>query len=67
MRFLANENVPRLIVAALQTMGHDIAWVRTAAPGTADRDVLAWAVRDQRVLLALDKDFGDSAARSPIG
>ncbi len=32
MRFLANENFPGDAVTALEATGHDIVWVRTAAP-----------------------------------
>jgi uncharacterized protein DUF5615 len=63
MRFLANENFPGDAVAALQAAGHDVAWVRTAAPGISDETVLAWAVREGRVLLTFDKDFGELAWR----
>jgi len=61
MRFLANENFPRASVLALDAAGHDVAWVRTAAPGMSDPDVLAWAARDERILLTFDKDFGELA------
>jgi predicted nuclease of predicted toxin-antitoxin system len=68
MRFLADENIPGTAVAALEAIGHDVAWVRLASPGLADRDVLSWAVRDGRVLLTFDKDFGELArASSPPG
>jgi predicted nuclease of predicted toxin-antitoxin system len=50
-------------VAALSSCGHDVVWVRTAPPGTNDRDVLAWAKREVRVLLTFDKDFGELAWR----
>lgn len=66
MRFLANENVPGAAVAALAAAGHDIAWVRTAAPGASDPEVLAQAVREQRVLLTFDKDFGELARASAL-
>jgi hypothetical protein len=33
MRFLANENFPGTAVAAIKAAGHDIEWVRSAAPG----------------------------------
>ena len=59
MRFLADENFPRSAVAALRSLGHDVAWVRSDAPGTADHDVLRWAIREERVLLTFDKDFGE--------
>jgi len=51
MRFLANENFPGDAVTALESARHDIVWVRTAAPGSKDEDVLAWAERESRVLL----------------
>jgi predicted nuclease of predicted toxin-antitoxin system len=61
MRFLANENFPGDAVIALKAAGHDVVWVRTAAPGSKDNDILAWAQRDGRVLLTFDKDFGELA------
>ena len=36
-------------------------WVRTADPGLGDRDILAWAQDEQRLLVTLDKDFGELA------
>jgi hypothetical protein len=39
MKLLANENIPGVAVAALAAGGHDVIWVRTAAPGMADTDV----------------------------
>ena len=36
------------------------------APGSADRDVLARAVREKRVLLTFDKDFGELAASAGL-
>ena len=61
MRFLANENFPGAAVIALRAAGHDVDWVRTSAPGSTDRAVLAWAARDTRILLTFDKDFGELA------
>lgn len=59
MQFLANENFPLDAVQLLRNAGHDLAWVRTDAPGLTDPQVLAWAMRDRRVLLTFDKDFGE--------
>jgi len=66
MRFLANENFPGSAVTVLRAAGHDVAWVRTAAPGIADPDVLAWASREDRILLTFDKDFGELARGSAL-
>ena len=66
MRLLANENFPGNAVTALQNAGHDVIWIRIAAPGSTDRDVLAWAVRENRVLLTFDQDFGELAWRAGL-
>jgi len=58
MRFLANENFPLEAVNALRAAGHDTVWVREDAPGVADDLVLDRAVREGRILLTFDKDFG---------
>jgi Domain of unknown function (DUF5615) len=64
MRLLANENFPEEAVRELRNAGHDAAWVRTDAPGSNDRDVLARAVAEERVLITFDKDFGELAFRT---
>jgi hypothetical protein len=66
MRFLADENFPGAAVSALREAGHDVVWVRTAAPGMGDRDVLEWVVREARILLTFDKDFGELARGSAL-
>ena len=66
MRFFANENFPAAAVHALIAAGHDIAWVRTTAPGASNPDVLAWAAREHRILLTFDKDFGELARGSAL-
>lgn len=58
MRFLANENFPLVVVEALRRSGHDTAWVLVDAAGSSDEAVLARALREERVLLTFDKDFG---------
>lgn len=59
MRLLANENVPLDAVDALRQEGHDVAWIRTLAPGSRDEEVLARANAEHRVLVTFDKDFGE--------
>ena len=61
MRFLADENFPWDAVKALRAAGHDVACIRTDAPGIADDDVLAQAVNESRILITFDKDFGELA------
>ena len=66
MRFLANENFPGAAVSVLKSAGHDVVWVRIAAPGTSDPEVLARAAREARILLTFDKDFGELARKSAL-
>src|SRR5438445_10785023 len=57
---------PADAVTQLKAAGHDIVWVRTAAPGMKDEDVLAWAAREARIVLTFDKDFGELACRAGL-
>ena len=59
MRFLADENVDPGTVNALRELGHDVVWIMSDAPGSADEDILTRASLENRVLLTYDKDFGD--------
>jgi predicted nuclease of predicted toxin-antitoxin system len=66
MRLLANENIPAEAVDALRSRGHDVAWVRTDAPGSSDRQVLDRAAADGRLLITFDKDFGELAFQAGL-
>jgi len=50
MHFLADENVPRVAVEALRAAGVEVACVRTDAPGSPMRRILARVVAEQRAL-----------------
>jgi predicted nuclease of predicted toxin-antitoxin system len=43
----------------LRQAGHDVAAVRDKDPRMIDTDILAWGVQDQRLVVTMDKDFGD--------
>ena len=60
MRFLANENFPLDAVEAIRHIGHDVAWIRTDAPGSKDREILQRAVIEQRILLTLTRISANS-------
>lgn len=66
MRFLADENFPRAAVEALAATGHDVVSIAAVHPGASDAEVLIRAVREQRILLTFDKDFGELALRSQM-
>jgi predicted nuclease of predicted toxin-antitoxin system len=63
MRILADENFPLVAVEALQKQGHDVIWIRTDAPGSIDRVILARAQAENLVIVTFDKDFGELAFR----
>ncbi|MEI6072112.1 MAG: DUF5615 family PIN-like protein [Verrucomicrobiae bacterium] len=63
MRLCANENIAEDAVLSLRQAGHDVLWIREAAPGISDESVLARAQFEGRLLLTFDKDFGDLVYR----
>ena len=58
MRFLADQSCDFAVVRALRAAGHDVRSVQEDRPSVPDAEVAAWAVADDRVLIAEDKDFG---------
>jgi predicted nuclease of predicted toxin-antitoxin system len=66
MRILANDNSPGDAIAALRQRGHDVAWVRTDAPGSSDWQVLRRVEAEDRLLITFDKDFGELAFRAKL-
>jgi hypothetical protein len=67
MRFLANENFPGAAVTALIAAGHDVVWARNEAAGMSDPNVLAWATREERIVLTFDKLARASALPGTCG
>lgn len=66
MRILANENFPEDAVVALRQAGHNVAWIRSDAPGSTDQEVLLRAQAEDRLLITFDKDFGELAFRAGL-
>ncbi len=58
MRFLADESCDFAIVHALRANGYDVLAVSEITPRAEDSDVIRLAVREKRILLTEDKDFG---------
>jgi predicted nuclease of predicted toxin-antitoxin system len=63
MRILANENVPGPVIGVLRERGHDVAAVKEIMPGASDHVVLQRAQSEARLIVTLDKDFGELAVR----
>jgi predicted nuclease of predicted toxin-antitoxin system len=66
VRVLANENIPAAVVDALLSRGHDVKWIRIAAPGARDTTVLEIEQRESRLIVTFDKDFGELAFRAGL-
>ena len=70
LRLTADENVPLEVVTELRARGFDVEWLVELSPGADDVAVLKGAGEASRVLLTLDKDFGDlifNQNRPPAG
>ena len=59
MRWLANENMPLASIRRLRVAEHDVAAVIEDAPSSEDAEVLARAVREDRIILTFDRDYGE--------
>jgi predicted nuclease of predicted toxin-antitoxin system len=58
MRFLLDESCDFAVARVLRMAGHDVMVVAESAQGAEDEEVIALAVREGRILLTEDKDFG---------
>lgn len=59
MNLLADENFPAPVIAALRQRGHDVLVVAEIMPGASGARVLAATAEGKRLLLTLDRDYGD--------
>jgi predicted nuclease of predicted toxin-antitoxin system len=59
VRFLADECVAPFIVASLRAEGHDVLSILEGFPSASDLFVMALAVKEQRILLTEDNDYGE--------
>ena len=66
MKFLADEGFPGIIVNMLRRNGHDVVWASEDYSSTSDKHILEIAQRDERIILTMDKDFGELAFKSKL-
>jgi predicted nuclease of predicted toxin-antitoxin system len=66
VRVLANESIPVVLAGALREAQWDVEEVRLSLSGALDTAVLTQAIREQRVLLTFDKDFGELAQSTEL-
>jgi predicted nuclease of predicted toxin-antitoxin system len=65
---LLDENIDQAVASALRSQGRDVesVWSRGLS-GQADAALLALALREGRVIVTHDSDFGTLAVRSGVG
>jgi|SRR5215471_6814498 len=66
MRFLADENVSRLVIDRLRAGGLDVVSVSETTPGVSDREVLDAANAESCILITEDRDFGELIIRQNL-
>lgn len=66
MRLLLDSCLNGALVAELIALGHDVVWAGDWPQDPGDLKVLAAAIEQQRVLVTLDKDFGEIAVRGQV-
>lgn len=66
MKFLADENVSRLVVVELQRRRIDAVWIKTLSPGASDERVIQTALESERIILTSDKGFGERVVRRGV-
>ena len=60
MKFLLDENIDARLLPFLQELGHNVASVaKDHRYGLLDKDVLALAHQEHRILITNDRDFGE--------
>ncbi|MFN8558913.1 MAG: DUF5615 family PIN-like protein [Dehalococcoidia bacterium] len=67
MRFLLDENADRRLGPFLTAAGHDVATISfDYTRALPDTDVIAIALREQRVIITNDQDFGELIVREGL-
>ncbi len=59
MRFVVDECTGPAVASWLRSRGHDVVSIYDDAPRMLDDDILPLAVREDRIVVTNDKDFGD--------
>ena len=58
MKFLIDRCAGTLLAARLRELGHDVAEAKDRGPDPGDRVILQWAAVEERIVVTMDKDFG---------
>ena len=63
MRVLADENISRAVVVAIEMLGHQVSWIARDRPGIADEEVEQLALIEADLLLTFDKNLAATVAK----
>ncbi|MFB0561075.1 MAG: DUF5615 family PIN-like protein [Candidatus Lokiarchaeia archaeon] len=63
MKFIANENIPLKTIESLRNSGVNVLSIKNYGFGLKDEEVIKIAVKEHRILITLDKDFGELVFR----
>jgi predicted nuclease of predicted toxin-antitoxin system len=58
VRFFVDECIGATLVTELRNRGHDVVWAQDNHATLPDTQILAFATRENRVLISEDRDFG---------
>lgn len=61
MKFLVDVGVGKKVENWLKENGFDVLSVRDIDSRAKDSQILRWAVDQQRMIISMDKDFGEAA------
>jgi predicted nuclease of predicted toxin-antitoxin system len=64
MKFLVDECTGNGVAEWLSRQGYDVVSILKVSPGISDDEVLSRAFRESRILITMDKDFGDMVFRN---
>jgi predicted nuclease of predicted toxin-antitoxin system len=59
VNILVDVSAGRAIAVAVRALGHDVALVSDRDAKLPDEDIQSWAVSEQRLVIPMDKDFGE--------
>ena len=64
-KILADENIPRTTIQSLRSSGYDVVSIWEVNPDMGDEQVVQLSIREQRIVITFDKDFGRIALTNP--
>ena len=66
MRLLVDLCIARWTILGLRAEGHDVLSLAEEKSNPSDREILAWAAKEERVVLTEDADFGELIFRDAL-